>query len=203
MRDITQEDTFNGYPLKFSRSNNQGFYEEILQANKELMDYMTQKHGKVFFTIFGLNYPANSGSTYPNDNSLLKQFLDTLNRQCLRSHYDPKYLWVRETSSTGQPHYHLMLLMDSNYVQEAFGLRDYATGLWGNHLGIANAKGLVHLYESEFNDDPYGGVKIINKARDFQQVYGRCFYRASYLAKVYSKRDFPPHVKGYGRSQLS
>ena len=110
MRKVIKESTYNGYALSETRKNNQGFYVEILQALESLLNYMTQKHRRVYFTRFDLTYPANSA--YPNDNVLFSAFLDSLIHYYKYKKCDPKYLWVREQSTTGQSNYHLILVLD-------------------------------------------------------------------------------------------
>jgi hypothetical protein len=201
MRNVLHGNTFNGNPLSNSSNNDQGFYHEILQSIEHLMQHMTQRHGKVFFTMFVLKYPANSAFQYPNDNALLSRFIEALMLNCRRRGYDPKYLWVREYSSNGQPHYHIMILLNSDVTQNAHGILSKATELWQGCLGVENASGLVHLCLAD-EHDRYGGVKIIRNSPDFQQVYGQCFERASYLAKTYSKGNSPAYVNGFGCSRL-
>lgn len=120
---------------------------------------------------------------------------------CKRRKYDPKYLWVRESSETGQPHYHIMILLNSDIIQNAYGLLGKATELWGRSLNIEDASGLVHLCLADENDR-YGGVKIIRNDPGFQQVYDKCFERASYLAKCYSKGNSPGYVKEFACSRM-
>lgn len=202
MKDITHETTYNGHPISSSDKNNAGCYVEILQAADSLLTQMSRRHGRVFFTMFVVKYPANQASLYPNDNSLLSRFIEALMLHCKRRKYDPKYLWVRECTENSQPHYHIMILLDSDYTQEAYTLLAKATELWGRCLNIEDARGLVHLCLAEENGR-YGGVKIKRNAPDFQQVYGQCFQQASYLGKCYSKGHAPANVNEYGHSRLS
>lgn len=203
MRSITQETTFNGHPLSYSKKNDDGCYKEILKAAHDLLNHMIQRHSSVFFTRFDLTFPENTAWQYQNNNELLSRFLETLIRHFDRQHHDPKYLWVREHSrETGQFHYHLMLLQDGNVTQNANGLRVYATQLWAKCLGIESGEGILNWCETGTDIDKYGGVKIIRKAPDFHHAYDHCFQRASYMAKCFSKGDLPPYVKGYDSSRI-
>lgn len=197
-------DNYNGLPLSYSNDNNQGSYVEIIRAIEAVMACMLQHHARVFFTMFVLKYPANTAGQYPDNNVLMSRLVEALTKYCARHNYHPKYLWVRECPSTGQPHYHFMLLLDENYVQNAYGIHSKATELWQRCLGIENGQGLVHLCTTRDNNiDPYGGVKIRRNAPDFQQVYQQCFQRASYMAKCFSKGNAPAYVNEYGCSRLS
>ena len=208
MRKVFSGNTFNGKPLSESGKNSQGFYSEILQATESLFENMIERHSSVFFVRFDLTYPAGSSSRYPDNNDLVSRFSETFMLYCNRHGYNPRYLWVRELSGTGQIHYHFMLLLNGNNIQNAHALiLGHATDLWQHYLGIEDGKGLVHLCRSKENDcyydDQYGGVKIRSKDPHFQQVYGKCYQVASYLAKRYSKEGLPPYVKGFDHSRLN
>ena len=201
MRNVLDVSSYNGFPLSKTTKNDQGFYKEILQSLDSLFEYMIRRHSSVFFTMFIVKYPA--GSAYPNDNVLLSKFTEALIRHCAGRHYDPKYLWVRELSSTGQIHYHFMLLLDSNLIQNTKTLILYkATEIWRKCLGVEDAKGLVHLCPTGEKPD-YGGIKIKRKDEQFQQILERCYQWASYLAKCFSKGNTPAYVNEFGCSRLN
>jgi hypothetical protein len=208
MRSVFIGNTYNGNALSESCKNNQGFYVEILQAIKLLLEEMINRHSSVFFVRFDLTYPAGSSLRYPDNNDLVSKFSETLALYCKRKGYDPRYLWVRELSVTGQIHYHFMLLLNGNVIQNAHSLiLGYATKLWQHYLGIEDGKGLVHLCRSKENscyyDDLYGGVKIKRKDPHFQQVYEKCYEIASYLAKRYSKEGSPAYTNRFRCSRLN
>lgn len=203
MKTVYSEQYYEGLRLSKANKNDCGFYEEILQSIKLLLDYVIRKHNKVFFTTLVVKYPANSSSIYPIDNSLLSRFLEALIITYKRKGCDPKYLWVREQSNTGQFHYHLMLLFDGNKIQNAYGVLDYATRLWANCLMVENGKGLVHLCELGDDKFRYGGIMIRRFEWEYDTDYKKCFEAASYLAKRYSKGQSPAYVNEYGMSRLS
>jgi len=208
MRKVFAGNEYNGKPLSESSKKSQGFYEEILQETESLFGNMIERHSSVFFVRFNLTYPSGSTLMYPNNNDLVSRFSETLRLYCKRHGYDPRYLWVRETSpETGQAHYHFMLLLNGNVIQNAHPLiLDYAIKLWQRCLDIEDGKGLVHLSRSReydcYYDDKYGGVKIRRKDPNFQQIYEKCYQVASYLAKRYSKESLPPYVNRFGSSRI-
>jgi len=208
MRKVFDGNMYNGHELNTSCKGHQGYYSEILDYIKILLDDMINRHSSVFFVRFDLRYPAGSSPMYPDNNDLVSRFSETFMLYCNRHGYDPKYIWVRELSKTGQIHYHFMLLLNGNIIQNAHQLIvGYATNLWQKYLRIEDGKGLVHLCDSKekdyLYDDKYGGVKIKRKDPHFQQIREKCYQVASYLAKCYSKVGLPPHVKGFGRSGTS
>jgi hypothetical protein len=201
MGNITKENNYNGHPLSTTFKNDQGFRTVILDKIFGLLDHMTKHHSKVFFTMFELNYPANSSGMYPDNNALMSMFTEALMTHYERAGHDPKYLWVRERSSTGQFHYHIMVLLDGNKTQNVHGLHAKAIELWGRRLG-RDGNGYVQLCRSNVYDNGYGGVQLIRNSPVFQQMLEHCFQWASYLAKCYSKGDSPAYINEYGYSRL-
>ena len=211
MNGTTLKNNYKGLPLSITTKNHEGFNTNILDRISDCLNCMIHKHCKVFFIPFGLTYPANS--QYPNDNILLSRFIEALTLYCKRTrrskrtgnligNYDPKYVWTKELSTTtGQYHYHILLLLDGNKIQNAHGISKQATQLWAGCLGIQDARGLVHLPLPEY-DYPYGGIMITRNDPYFQQVYATCFQIASYIAKVYSKGSAPLNSNEYGSSRL-
>lgn len=203
MRKVHCENYYQGYRLSQTTHNDNGFHIVILEKIASILQYMVSKHNKVFFTMFVLKYPAGFVYMDPSSNSLLSRFLESLILAYKRKGCDPKYLWVREQSNTGQFHYHLMLLFDGNKIQNAYGVLDYATRLWANCLMVENGKGLVHLCEPGGDKFRYGGIMIRRFEWEYETDYKKCFEAASYLAKRYSKGQSPAYVNEYGMSRLS
>jgi len=202
MRNVLRDSIYNGYDLSITNKKDEGFYVEILQALGALFDSMIKSHGKVFFAMFVLKYPAGSALEYPVDNSLLSRFIEALTLYYKRKKVDQKYLWVREASKTGQFHYHFILLLDGDYIQNAYGILQKASELWQGCLGIENGNGLVHLCTTGEECTRYGGIKILRNDPEFNQVLNKCYQLASYLAKCYSKEGLPRYVNGFGSSRL-
>jgi len=203
MRNIQSWNIYNNHTLNYTNKYNQGYYVEILQAIESLFNNMIQRHNKVLFATFVLKYPANTASQYPDNNVLLSRFIEALVRYYHRHNHDPKYLWVRERSSTDQIHYHVMILLNANSIQKADGIIEYAIAQWQRCLGIDNGRGFVGRCPAWSSDDRCGAVVIRRNDPYFQQVYGQCFQRASYLGKCYSKGNAPANVNEYGHSRLS
>jgi len=203
MRNVLMVDTYNGMNLSCTRKNGQGFYGEILQSLESLFEHMMKLHGRVYFSMFVLSYPADSCHLYPTDNSLLKRFLDALMHHCRRKNHDPKYLWVRELSpKTGQIHYHLVLLLDYDHSRNARTILLKANELWKRCLNVEDNNGLVELSKIDKNEYGHygGGIQINRNDNNYRHVYEKCYELASYLAKRYSKEKLPPYVNGHGSS---
>lgn len=196
MRTIITTGIYNGYKLSEAK-NSEGHYQEIVQSIESLLTHMIQKHKNVFVINFVVKYPA--GFDCPDDNSLFLKFLEALSLHCRRRNYDPKYIWVRESSKTGRPHWHVLYTFDHNRIWRAHGVIYKALELWARCLNLLDAKGLIYLCTSGENEDRYGGLKISQNDPD---AFSFCMYWASYLAKAFSKFYVHSYVNQYGMSRL-
>jgi hypothetical protein len=193
MRKMTTGNTFGGHTL------HDRCYEEILYVIKTLFEVMTNCHNRVYYMTYVLKYPSHASCDLQDNNILISRFIEALRVHFKRRNHEPKYLWVRENSSTVQVHYHVMMLFDANCVNSAYGVLSKAEELWQRCMGGA---GLVHRCKFGGYNDQNCGVEIRRNDPSFQQVYEACFQRATYLAKVYSKEDAPANVNRYGHSRI-
>ena len=126
--------------------------------------------------------------------------------------YDPmlRYVWVREWSQAGKPHYHLALLINrdayfslGNYSRLNDLEREYDEMLagriykaWGVALGVdwRVSKSGVYFPERPVSALRGSGVNAL------RQLYG-VFYRLSYFAKLATKR-YGEDGRNFGMSQL-
>jgi len=170
--------------------NLNGDYEEVLKAINNLFNVAISRHNKILFIRFDLTFNLNSD--YPNDNSLLSRFMEAFTLHCKRLGLDPLYLWVREQVSSINHHYHVILLLDGNKIQNPYEIFIKATNLWGNCLNT-NAAGLVN----------YGShIMIRRNAVGFDNSYHEALNLSRYLAKSYSKGAAPKGVREMGMSNL-
>lgn len=199
IRQVTFENTYNGFPI-ITQNNGEtmGCYTPILDGIYRLISGMVEKHNKVYFLRFDLRFPVNN--SYGSDNTVLSRFTEALIKHYNREKLDPKYLWCRERVNSENSHYHFIFLINGNKVQNPYGVLNKATDLWGKCLQV-DASGLVNFCMGQ---EGYGenGTMIIRNSADFNEKFGLCFYRASYLAKVYSKGNRPKGIREYGMSRL-
>lgn len=170
--------------------NIDGRYEEILEAFDNLFNAAISKHNKILFNRMDLTF--NDTSIYPCDNNLMSRFMEALTLHCKRLGLDPLYLWVREQATSINHHYHVILLLNGNLIQNPHEIFNKATYLWGNCLKT-DAAGLVH----------YGThIMIRRNDNDFDFNYNEALKLAEYLAKSYSKGSAPKGVREMGMSRL-
>lgn len=170
--------------------NFNGDYEEIHRSIYNLFDEAIRRHNKIFFIRFDLTFNANID--YPSENQLISRFMEALTLHCKRRELDPLYLWVREQARSSNHHYHVLLLLNGNKIQNPYGIFNKATELWGMCLNT-DAAGLVH----------YGtDIMIRRNGNDFDHTYNEALNLAGYLAKSYSKGEAPKGVREMGKSRF-
>ena len=98
-KEITFEDVFDGLQILPSRDETEVKFIDILDKQKELMEFALANHSKVMQIRFDLHYPSD-GSILPSSNDI-SDFSYNLSRRLKRMgiathRVDPLYLWVRE-----------------------------------------------------------------------------------------------------------
>lgn len=200
-REITKRVTFNKKPLSRTRKRNQGFYVDLLVKIERFHDYVHWKYSKSFYIRLDLTYPLGTAESesYSDDNVLFRNFINVLMRPYTRLKIRTDYFWVRERSTSGCHHYHIVLVFDGNRVQNGYGVFERAKMLWARALWIQDASGLVDLFNDQVNYK-YGGMKVVRGSAT-EYYYDTIFEQLSYLAKVYSK-DTPKGINEYGHSRI-
>ncbi len=200
-REITKRVTYNEKPLSRTKKGNKGFYVDLLSKLERFHDYVHWKYAKAFYVKLDFTYPLGTADSdsYADDNVLFRTFIDVLRRKYKRLSIRTDYFWVRERSTTGCHHYHLVFVFDGNRVQNGHGVFERAKALWAKALWINDATGLIELDEDEV-DFKYGGLKILRGSAS-EYYYNLIFQRISYFAKVYSK-DTPKGINEYGHSRI-
>ena len=197
MKNITYKDTYKGIPIYNSP---EGSSLEILGKTKKLLDTTMRRHNKVNVARCDLSYPASLYA--PDNNEDMSKTIEYLKLIFKRQKCKLYYIWVRELSSTGKQHYHLMLLMNGNKIQNPYGVLQKVNEIWGNRVYTGPAPGLVHFCQPRNERPGNYGITIRRESYDCNQKYRECFLAASYLAKVYSKGEAPKRVREYGMSRL-
>jgi hypothetical protein len=191
IRQVTYENTYNGLPIITPYSGeSMGSYTPILDGIYWLINGMVEKHGKVYSFRFDVRYPV--AGNYVSDNKLISRFIEALIKYYDREKFNPKYLWCRERVYSENPHYHFIFLVNGNKVQNPYGILTQATDLWGKCLNVG-ASGLINYCQN--------GTMVIRNSPHFNEQFGEFFYRASYLAKVYSKNS-TKGVRNFGMSRV-
>lgn len=206
MKEITFEDNFDGLQILPSRNESEIKFIDILEKQKDLMEFAIANHSKIMQIRFDLHYPSD-GSILPSPDHI-SDFSYNLSRRLKRMviathRVDPLYLWVREIHDSSFPHYHFLLWINANAIKNKFTIFNIANEIWKNTLKI-NEEGLVHYCLNKKRDPEYdNGIVIDKNKEDFFKKKNAAFRSASYLAKVYSKDQLGRYSWRYGRSRLS
>lgn len=205
-KEITFEDVFDGLQILPSRDETEVKFIDILDKQKELMEFALANHSKVMQIRFDLHYPSD-GSILPSSNDI-SDFSYNLSRRLKRMviathRVDPLYLWVREIHDSSFPHYHFLLWINANAIKNKFTIFDIANETWKNTLKT-NEDGLVHYCLNKKRDPEYDNGIIIDRNKDdFSLKRDAAFRSGSYLAKTFSKDGLEKHAWRYGYSRLS
>ena len=205
-KEITFEDVFDGLQILPSRDETEVKFIDILEKQKELMEFALASHNKVMQIRFDLHYPSE-GFILPSsdDISIFSYNLSRrLKRMVIASHrVDPLYIWVREIHDSSFPHYLFLLWINANAIKNKFTVFDMANKIWKNTLNT-NEEGLVHYCLNKKRDPEYDNGIIIDRNKDdFSLKRDVAFRSGSYLAKTFSKDGLDKHAWRYGYSRLS
>lgn len=115
-------------------------------------------------------------------NAPVSEFFQKLRRQLIK-HYGKiyhRYIWVREQNQAKAQHYHVVLLVDGQYVKHPSVLKEIACRIWtSGYLCLAK--------------NPFYRIH-----RDQEGRFSALVYRLSYLAKAETKGIRPTKVNDYG-----
>ena len=205
MTKVTFEDVFDGLQILPSRDDTEGKFIDILEKQKELMEFAIANHSKVMQIRFDLHYPSD-GFILPSsdDISVFSYNLSRrLKRMVIATHrVDPLYLWVREIHDSSFSHYHFLLWINANAIKNKFTVFDMANKIWKNTLKT-NEEGLVHYCLNSKRDPEYdNGIIIDRNKEDFSMKRDVAFRSGSYLSKTFSKDALDKYAWRYGYSRL-
>lgn len=133
MTKVTFEDVFDGLQILPSRDETEVKFIDILDKQKELMEFALANHSKVMQIRFDLHY-SSDGSILPSSNDI-SDFSYNLSRRLKRMviathRVDPLYLWVREIHDSSFPHYHFLLWINANAIKNKFTIFDISNETW-------------------------------------------------------------------------
>lgn len=195
---VTYGPTYKDIPINADKKNGQGCRTDILDETHALMSHSLARHGKVFCSTFGLNYPE--GYPVPEDNRHISTFMSTFNKNLKRNKLDPISGWVREQKGKDRHHYHVIVFCDGNKIQFPHRINELAKEHWGRTIGSDN-NGIV-IHTNKKNKDLKCSHRLRKSSPDFQKAVDDCFYHLSYFAKTNSKGEAPHRIREYGFSRI-
>ena len=205
IKEVTFEDIFDGLQILPSRDETEVKFIDILNKQKELMEFALANHSKVMQVRFDLHYPSDGSilSSPEHISDFSYNLSRRLKRMVIATHrVAPLYLWVREIHDSSFPHYHFLLWINANAIKNRFTVFDIANKIWKNTLNT-NEEGLVHYCLNKRREPEYdNGIVIDKNKEDFSTKRDVAFRSGSYLAKTFSKNDLDKHAWRYGYSRL-
>ncbi|WP_051295045.1 YagK/YfjJ domain-containing protein [Maridesulfovibrio bastinii] len=182
---------------------NNDYISEIKDTIERVVIHSSTSRSKNLIIRLDFTYPE--GINYPDDNNAFTKFLNSFIKNCTRKGLTPYYVWVREQSMNsiaGKHHFHLVLFLDGNIIQNPHKIYQKATELWGMTVGHS-AAGLVHLCSHHLETQYINtAIQIRRNSPDFEQTLNEANKWIQYLSKSYSKEGYPHKVKRYGASQV-
>src|SRR3546814_16284628 len=92
-------------------------------------------HCKVFAVRLDVRFPQ--GFVHDGKNAIVSEFLRRLKSYYAYHKTDCRYIWAREQNQSNPPHHNLFLLLDGSRIENGWGLRAVAAGLWCGKIGRA------------------------------------------------------------------
>ena len=176
--------SYNGerYPIN---THNGEFhcYSEILEAGIRELNSMLIWHSKVLAIRLDIHPRENTKL-----NTNISLFVDNLKKFIMRTYSIKRvgYVWVRETGSSKNQHYHLHIFVDGNKVQTSYKINNYVRRhLSGKCMSFHFPK---NCYKMTF--------------RESKDSIDEVIYRFSYLSKVTSKGSVEKNVRNYSSSRI-
>lgn len=161
---------------------------DILNRNRDLVDYAFSNTTQVLLIRFDVRYPISYNA--PEDNSIFREFIEDYRRYLHRKGYSPLYLWCKEKNTAEHCHYHVYFLLDGSKLRYMPHLNK-AEEIWCRKLNIPFQLGLIHYCNRNGTmlrrNDPEAIDYAIDNVLD-------------YLAKDYSKSP-SPGVRNWNSSQ--
>ncbi|WP_291327140.1 inovirus-type Gp2 protein [Desulfovibrio sp. UCD-KL4C] len=176
---------------------------EIEDTIERVLIHSSRSRSKNLVVRFDITYPEKF--IYPNDNTIFSNFLNSFIKHCTRKKYSPYSVWVREQSLhslVDNHHFHIVLFLDGNVIQNPSQIHNKATELWSKAIGHS-AQGLVHLCRHNV-DDQYlkTAIKMRRVNSDFEKTLAQTRQWLRYLSKEYSKEGYPYKGRSFGASQI-
>lgn len=197
---LHRDDTFEGLPVMAKKGP---LIREHLSSLKRTIELAMAQYPRVLAFRVDLHLPQGIDlPDYAYTNQVISDFFESFRRR-IQYHQERvrerdgyargckvRYIWAREISQGGRPHYHVLILLNGDAYYTVGRLRSERVNMisrmqeaWANALGLPadEVRKLVHIPESpEYRI----GRNIHHGERD---QLPELFYRASYLCKSATK----------------
>lgn len=160
-----------------------GVYSKILHKLILQFEVAQEKWGRVFVLRFDLHIDH-----FTDDNKVISLFSCALKKRLKRNYAfkDISFCWVREQERAKSQHYHCVLFLDGDLIQNSTKIIPMIKETWERPAGG---------YHVPTIKNPFYFV-------DNEQAAQEAIYRVSYLAKTRGKGYRPPQTKDYQCSRM-
>ncbi len=153
-----------------------------LQTIESTMDCALEKHQKVMGFRVDMSVDSNIS------NALYRKTMSEVVRHLQSHKLSPLYVGVREVNpSTGNTHYHNVILVDGSRTRNPYGLLKYISERWRTKCASAGYRGSVDYCDKSENMANPHTEYIMHRGN--KEEYDDFFHRSSYLAKIDTKPD--------------
>jgi len=188
-RNTTTESHYHNYRIMTDEKKKLSADKNILKLIEKQFDYADRSKSKTFFMRYDVRLPQDIQHT---DNKLFISFQAVFMKNLSRQGLKPQYIAVREQSREKHQHYHVALFLDGQKTQSVYNHIHNAERLWESKLGLLvreEGYGLIDACtRSRDGKSQVNGVLLNPRDSDYETKRDACFYRASYLAKVNTKK---------------
>jgi hypothetical protein len=231
---LYHESRYQGWAVS-QEAHYEGLVENYLERTWGVINTALSEYSKVYAVRVDLRYPQTYPAGLNRDNHCMKRFFYHLKLEIDQSNLSNStrlhYVWAREQRRSHNPHYHLLLLLNSSAIDKMGYYEPCDEGgyhrqnlfhriarAWAYALGLENNQDIVGLVEyperNDFDKDLKDAQDVPSKPRHKKHAeykvssnpadgyeLARLYYRASYLCKAYSKR-FGEVTHCFGSSRI-
>lgn len=184
-RKVTVEKEYQGHPILTDKEHGLGCDVKILESVKRTLDSALEDHSRVMLFRYDVRLPEG---VCPDSNAIFSSSQADFVKYLKRNDLDPRYVAVREESSS-KPHYHVAMLVDNNKTRSPYyhlkKINAIVTSKVGAVTGDYSHTGLVDYCDKDPQGSHQSNTHIIH--RNDPESYDDAFQRSSYLAKVNTK----------------
>lgn len=187
--------------------------ERIIACVERQFDHALGIHNKVLLIRFDVRFPTEN-YLYDGGNREISSLIKSLKAVYAAQLREIQYAWVRERVDSNHPHYHVMLLVNGSLMQNPYGLLKKTEEIW-NHILGGDFPGLIEFCDKKcMGNKTTGSVmmrrpsseakgdELICQEQAYQAACRDAIWRASYLAKTFSKDETPYRKRVFGCSQI-
>ena len=163
-------------------------FRKIQNIYYNLLIHALQKHCRVFILRLDIHLPQDMNQC------VIMDFNHRFIEKEKNAGFDPLYMVVRELSSTGNIHYHMVLFLDGNKTNNPYTHYQNARIVLGN---VCGDYGCIN----ECNNGHRNGIMIERNTNSYIDLY-EALRQISYLAKTKQKDNVPGKTFFYSKVHI-